>query len=633
MTLAGLNTINLSTLNTFQQFLLFLLIIMGSAASILVSAVVVFFRMNAFEAKFQEVKGERKKRRLKSPSWRSLSFSRSSSHTRPDLSGIPSGATPQSREDEAQGESAIEDDKDEMSGGSRNPAPSGATAENMLQDVDGSETQHIAFTPDTRFRASTASQQARPRLRLLSMQGVGASADALEKVASSRDSTLERPESLFHGASRPFLGPNSQFHHLTRAERDELGGAEYRAVSLLAVIVPLYFVLWLLLGSLGVGAWIAKYKAEVTRENGLNPWWVGAFNAISAFNNSGMSLLDANMIPFEDSFYVLITMGLLILAGNTCYPVFLRLILWTLRHLLHRWKYFSGYDQTLQFLLDHPRRCYTNLFPSAHTWWLLLAVVTLNGIDWVAFEILNIGNEALTSIPRGARVLDGLFQALAVRSGGFYVVPISSLRIGLQVLYVWMMYISVYPVVITMRSSNVYEERSLGLYADDLPHDPQGPETPRRKPSFFTTLRQRITGDPPPIANASYFVRQQLHAQLAHDIWWIVLAVLFITITETGQFEADPVDYSVFNVIFEVVSAYGCVGISVGLPNEAYSFCGGWHALSKLILCAVMLRGRHRGLPVAIDRAVLLPGEYLAAAEEEDAAIRMNHTRARTGMV
>ena len=33
MTLAGLNTVNLSTLNTFQQTLLFILIILGSAVS------------------------------------------------------------------------------------------------------------------------------------------------------------------------------------------------------------------------------------------------------------------------------------------------------------------------------------------------------------------------------------------------------------------------------------------------------------------------------------------------------------------------------------------------------------------------------------------------------------------------
>lgn len=71
--------------------------------------------------------------------------------------------------------------------------------------------------------------------------------------------------------------------------------------------------------------------------------------------------------------------------------------------------------------------------------------------------------------------------------------------------------------------------------------------------------------------------------------------------------------------IFEIVSGYGCVGISVGVPWESYSFSGAWHLTSKLILCAVMLRGRHRGLPVAIDRAILLPHESLAWAEEEDA--------------
>jgi Trk-type K+ transport system membrane component len=61
--------------------------------------------------------------------------------------------------------------------------------------------------------------------------------------------------------------------------------------------------------------------------------WLGVFNAVSAFNNSGMSLLDANLvfaclflkhletnglqIPFQTSLYTLLTMGLLILAGNT----------------------------------------------------------------------------------------------------------------------------------------------------------------------------------------------------------------------------------------------------------------------------------------------------------------------------
>lgn len=109
-------------------------------------------------------------------------------------------------------------------------------------------------------------------------------------------------------------------------------------------------------------------------------------------------------------------------------------------------------------------------------------------------------------------------------------------------------------------------------------------------------------------------------------MWWLAAAVLVIVTIETSNFLADPVTFSVFNVIFEVVSAYGCVGISVGLPSANYSFAGGWHTASKVVLCAVMLRGRHRNLPVALDRAVRLPGDDLHEEEEEDHRLRRSVT-------
>jgi hypothetical protein len=50
------------------------------------------------------------------------------------------------------------------------------------------------------------------------------------------------------------------------------------------------------------------------------------------------------------------------------------------------------------------------------------------------------------------------------------------------------------------------------------------------------------------------------------------------------------------------------------------SLSGAFSKLSKLVLIAVMIRGRHRGLPVAIDRAVLLPRdlEFHELPEDED---------------
>ena len=39
-----------------------------------------------------------------------------------------------------------------------------------------------------------------------------------------------------------------------------------------------------------------------------------------------------------------------------------------------------------------------------------------------------------------------------------------------------------------------------------------------------------------------------------------------------------------------------------------------------------MTRGQHRGLSIAINRAMLLIGEHLAAAEKEDMQIQLEQT-------
>ncbi|KAK6429627.1 hypothetical protein LTR95_014223 [Oleoguttula sp. CCFEE 5521] len=602
MTLAGLNTVNLSTLNTFQQFMLFSLIMIGSA--IFVSAFIVHIRRSAFEKKFKAVTRARRDRSRERRS-KPQDFS-SGLEQQTQVTGQRNDMTSERSRD-----SDVFDEK---------PMPvTHLTFEEARRDRDGSRitSQWRARSGSSR-RSFVATPQRGRRPSFMSFEGVGVQASGLMRSPTiARLEAGETTQDLVMSDSKdeemPAADRNSQFIGLSAVERERLGGHEYRAICLLSWLVPAYFILWQLLGALGCAAWVAINRPETARSNGLNPWWVGAFNAISAFNNSGMSLLDANMTAFQTGYYLLITMSLLILAGNTCYPVFLRLIVWTMLKIVSQFRGDAWHEraETLQFLLDHPRRCYTNLFPSQHTWWLLLSVVTLNGIDWAGFEILNIGNSKITdTLPVNVRVIDGLFQAFAVRSGGFYVVIIPTVRISLQVLYVIMMYISVYPVVITMRNSNVYEERSLGIYAENDPESsPQEPEKMQSSsaPGLLRRATSRLTSRPQ--QSNALFIRHQLRAQLAHDLWIIAVALFLIMIIEGHKFADNPAVYSVFNFLFEIVSGYGCVGISTGVPWDAYSFCGSWQTGSKLILCVVMLRGRHRGLPVAIDRAVLLPGE------------------------
>lgn len=202
---------------------------------------------------------------------------------------------------------------------------------------------------------------------------------------------------------------------LTRHERLKLGGTEYRALRFLSVLVPVYALLWQLIGSVALGAWIANIQPQPAWGNGMSPWWNGIFNGVSAFNNSGMSVLDANMIPYQDSYFVLLTMGALILAGNTAFPLFLRLSVWLCLKCLHlttgpddlaEWK------STLEYILRYPRRLFLYLFPSRQTWWLVFMIFILNGIDWIAFVVLNIGNAAIEALSPASRAIDGLFQAI-----------------------------------------------------------------------------------------------------------------------------------------------------------------------------------------------------------------------------
>ncbi|POS71411.1 hypothetical protein DHEL01_v210196 [Diaporthe helianthi] len=717
MTEAGLNTVNLSTLTTWQQTMLFLLIMLGS--TIWVSIWTVLARKHVFEKRFESiVRAERMRslsRRGSSASLalprlrKALSFRKAKTVPTPEralqVTGTravklePSSSDPdldRSQQQKQHGDNDEQIPKRQRAsslpdlkipvGPAKPPAPPPAAEPAKAVPEPESPGGHIVFVDTPR------PQQGRDATSTGVSEGNGIGPRRRNGTSTGKAALADEDGDGDRFTVQHFLrsrapGRKGQFHDLTSEEREHLGGCEYRALKVLAFVVPVYFFLWQCLGCVALGAWMNLNMPSTARANGINPWWLGVFNGVSAFNNSGMSLLDANMIPFQGAYFVLITMGLMILAGNTAYPLFLRLIIWTGLKLLKAVTVEDSCETlktTLEFILKYPRRVYTNLFPSRPTWWLFFMLVWLNAVDWVAFELLNLRNPAITSIPTGSRILDGLFQALAVRSGGFYIVPISQVYIGLQILYVIMMYISVYPVVITIRHSNIYEERSLGIYSGDessaSDSDPElaaagGPELESHPTngvlSLASPLMRRLSrstaavdigrvmqrtfsmngvGVPPP-ANSSKnnnndnklntlfasgrsppnsnnpnsrisFITQQVHGQLAHDIWWLVLAVLVIATIETAHFLGDPVTFSVFNIIFEVVSAYGTVGISVGIPTDAYSFSGAWFTGSKLVLCLVMLRGRHRGLPVALDHAVRLPGEHLHRDEEEDQRIR-----------
>jgi len=433
MSESGLNPVNLSQITTWQQVLLWLLMVLGS--TIWVSVLTVLARKHAFERRFDTIVKAERERALKRretlkalPMMERILSIRKVQSNKDQLQSLGTPIVPKLN----QGDSPDSDPPPRpisYPAGSHSDHSTSAERDDPRQSdtPDAAETSaagtcvngHIAFAPKTRPNAvSSSSHQSNnhPPRRTVQTSSV---------IETEGDG--EHEFHWRHILRKRNVGRNAQFHGLSSEERERLGGYEYRSLKMLAVVVPLYGFLWQFLGAVALGAWIANNSPQTATSNGVGAWWSGIFYAVSAFNNNGMSLIDLNMIPFQQAYFILITMSLLILAGNTAYPLFLRLIFWLI------WKVlklatsdtaFCDTKSTLEFVLNYPRRVYTNLFPSRPTWWLLFMLVLLNSIDWLLFEVLNIGNPIIEAIPVGPRIMDGLFQAI-----GMSVIPAISLSI------------------------------------------------------------------------------------------------------------------------------------------------------------------------------------------------------------
>lgn len=199
----------------------------------------------------------------------------------------------------------------------------------------------------------------------------------------------EEEDSMPYISFQPTMGRNSAFVDLSEEEREELGGIEYRSLKTLAMVLVSYFWFWTAFATISLVPWILntpRYGSIVDAAGQNRTWW-GFFTATSSFNDLGFALTPDSMISFQTAVWPLLVMSFLIIIGNTGFPVMLRWIIWLCSKVVPRG---SGIWEELKFLLDHPRRCFTLLFPSTATWWLFWVLVLLNGVDLVFFIILDV---------------------------------------------------------------------------------------------------------------------------------------------------------------------------------------------------------------------------------------------------
>ena len=243
-------------------------------------------------------------------------------------------------------------------------------------------------------------------------------------------------------------------------------------------------------------------------------------------DNLGFTLTHDSMISFRDAQWPMFIMSFLAFAGNTLYPVFLRLIIWIMSRLASRK---SSIQEPLSFLLNHPRRCYTLLFPSRPTWILFSIIFILNLVDTLLIIVLDLDNPEVSSLPAGPRILAAIFQAASARHTGTASFNLANVNPAVQFSLLIMMYIAIFPIAISMRASNTYEERSLGIYEGEKSLDE---------------------------SKGRHYFMAHMRNQLSFDLWFIFLGVFCICIAESERIVDNniPVShYSLMGALIPVV--------------------------------------------------------------------------------
>lgn len=413
LTASGLNTVNVSQLTTFQQVLLCVLMMAGS--QVLISWATIAFRQHIFEKRFEDiVESERDKRKRVKGSTGAVvgmtgamfglqvmsSFGKGRAQPRPRTGSRGNNvASPNGRRfsnDEARPSTS-----EAQNGGTRSqlqhigflePVQEGRSLEGQSTVTGHSIYQTHSHQTETTRRRSVAGESTRTTMDGFNVQ-------------------------TFLKEQKRNIGRNGQFFNLSEDEREYLGGVEYRSLKFLSEFVIAYFALCQLFGAIALGAWMSVYAVDTAAVNAQNPWWAGIFLAISAYNNAGFTLLDAGFIPFQGSYFLLIVVTLLSLAGPAAFPVFMRVIIWIMSTLLSFFsknKEYTDWKESFDFILKFPRRVYTSLFPAKDTW---MFAATFGGFviaDWFLILILSIGNPTMEAIPLGQRVFDALFQGFCM---------------------------------------------------------------------------------------------------------------------------------------------------------------------------------------------------------------------------
>ncbi|MEN9979965.1 MAG: TrkH family potassium uptake protein [candidate division WOR-3 bacterium] len=271
--------------------------------------------------------------------------------------------------------------------------------------------------------------------------------------------------------------------------------------------------------------------------------YFAAFHSISAFCNAGFSLFPDSFIRFQSDLCINLCIITLIVLGGLGFPV--------VNEIINR-----------QNLLRFPRnfrQLSTNNSPrqlrlTLHSRIVLITTAFLITGGTILFFFLEYDN-TLHNLPLSTKLLASLFQSVTARTAGFNTVGLSNLH-GVTI-FLW----------------------AILMFIGASPGGTGGGVKTSTIAVLFLAIRSRIRGE----EEIVYFRRTIPKDVVYRAMAIIALSLGIIALTYAGLLFLENQRFE--SLLFEAISAFGTVGLSIGITPEL-------NIIGKLLIIILMFIGR-----------------------------------------
>jgi trk system potassium uptake protein TrkH len=272
--------------------------------------------------------------------------------------------------------------------------------------------------------------------------------------------------------------------------------------------------------------------------------WLGAFHAVSAFNNAGFSLFPDNLVGATDEPVVLLTVSLLVILGGI------------------------GFFTILEVMSLLRKR---HLRLSVHSQLVLTVTAILLAAGTVTIYVLERDNpHTLAPLTAGQAWMAAWFQSVVTRTAGFNSIAIGACAPSTLFVMMILMFIGAAP----GSTAGGVKVSTVGVVLAAL----------------WSTARGEV--------EATVFRRRLPQEQIARA--FLICLVAFLWVNMVAAVLLTREGRHLLETLFEVVSAFGTVGMSTGEGSSPLSLSGHFTVAGKLLISLMMFIGRIGPLTLAV---------------------------------